>query len=135
MRQSLRVAVVSLCVLSACGQVEPVTMAVTMPDCVYQGQNQMREGDVSVSLSLNGITEATAILVELTGDHTYAELAETIQSGLPAWTRPVAEVELSSSDALDGVEERVTVGAGDYARVCVDDSGARLATSLVVREG
>lgn len=121
--------------IAACGQVEPVTMAVTMPDCVYQGQNQMREGDVSVSLVLNGITQASVILAELTGDHTYTELRETIESGLPTWASPVVEIELSSSDALDGVARTVALRPGDYALVCVDDSGVRLATSMAVREG
>lgn len=134
MRPTHLIIVVAAMSIAGCGQVEPVTMAVTMPDCVYQGQNQMSEGDVSVSLSLNGITEATVVLVELTDEHTYAELGQTIGSGLPSWAQPVVEVGLSTSDALDGVEETVSVGPGDYALVCIDDSGIRLATSLVVRE-
>jgi len=134
MRATHLVLVVAVIALAACGQVEPVTMAVTMPDCVYQGQNQMTEGEVSLSLALNGITDATVILVELTGEHTYDELRGTLESGIPDWARSVAEIELSSSDALDGVEDTVALTSGSYALICVDDSGARLATSLVVRD-
>lgn len=136
MRPSPLVVVVAVCLLSACGQVEPVTMAVTMPDCVYQGQNQMVEGEVSVSLGLNGITEATVVLTEIPANRTYAELDEVLRETgtVPSWVRPVVELELSSSDALDGVDERAELGPGSYALVCIDDTGARPATSLVVRE-
>ena len=136
MRQSVLLAAVTLCVLSACGQVEPVTMAVSMPDCVYQGQNQMLEGEVSVSLSLNGITQAGAVLAEIVGDHTYAELGEALEETgkIPSWARTVVELALSSAEALEGVEEQVDLAQGLYALICVDDSGVRTATSLVVRE-
>ena len=136
MRHFLHVAVVAMCLLTACGQVEPVTMALSMPDCVYQGQNQMSEGEVSVSLSLNGITEASAVLAELTDEHTYPELEERLQETgtIPSWARPIVELDLSSSAALDGIDEQAELEPGLYALICVDDSGARVATSLVVRE-
>ena len=45
-----------------------MTVAVSMPECVYRGSDSMREGTVSVSLTLNGVTDAGATLVLIEND-------------------------------------------------------------------
>lgn len=131
-----RLAVVAVLLISACGQVEPVTVAVSMPDCVYRGADRMREGDASVSLTLNGIADARADLVLIAEGHSYSEFVEVLANTgeVPTWAEPVVELELSQDDGLDGVEETVSLAAGSYALLCVSEDGVRPATSLTVRE-
>lgn len=137
MPPTMRLAVLAVVLASACGQVEPVTVAVSMPDCVYRGSDRMREGTASVSLNLNGIADAAATLVLIDDGHTYQDLTEALRAtgGVPEWAEPVVELELSSDDGLDGIEETTTLSEGTYALLCVDDSGMRPASSLVVLPG
>jgi hypothetical protein len=146
MRRVPWIAAVLLLVVAACGQVEPVLAHVTMPDCTYQGATSMKEGEVSLSLSLNGLADAGVILGAIGAEHTYRDL-ETHLAGvsdeledLPEWLEGVIDLRLSDAQALDGVEDTVRVRAGSYAVICVDypyDGGepvVRLATSLDVAE-
>lgn len=137
MRPTLRLAALAVVLISACGQVEPVTVAVSMPECVYRGSDSMREGTVSVSLTLNGVTDAGATLVLIENDHSYDDLvAEVARTGeVPDWALPLVELELSHDDGLDGIEETRSLGEGVYALLCVDDDGVRPASSLTVRPG
>ncbi|HET9259115.1 MAG TPA: hypothetical protein VFP42_03180 [Acidimicrobiia bacterium] len=132
-----RLVVVAVLLISACGQVEPVTVAVSMPDCVYRGADRMRAGDASVSLTLNGIADAGATLVLIEDTHGYSELVEVLhETGqVPTWVESVVELELSPDDGIDGVEETVTLDAGTYALLCVSDDGVRPASSLTVTMG
>lgn len=137
MRRIQRLAVFALVLVSACGQVEPVTVAVSMPDCVYRGAERMREGIASVSLTLNGIADVGATLVLVEEGRTYVELIDVLTNTgeIPTWASPVVELEMSNDDGVDGVEETVSLEAGTYALLCVDNSGVRPASSLTVREG
>lgn len=133
-------------ILAACGQVDPVIMHVTMPDCTYQGATSMLEGEVSLSLSLNGLADAGARLVELTGDHTYADLKSHLEvvspnlDELPEWADDVIDLRLADFEGKEGVEDTARVPDGDYALLCIDypyDGGeptVRLATPLEVRD-
>lgn len=132
-----RLAVVAMVLVSACGQVEPVTVAVSMPDCVYRGADRMREGEASVSLTLNGIADVGATLVRIEEDHTYDDLGDVLDNTgqIPSWASPVVELELSADDGLDGIEETVFLQAGIYALLCMEEDAVRPASSLTVRDG
>lgn len=125
--------------LTACGQVEPVILAVSMPDCTYRGATRMVPGEASLSLSLNGLGSARALLVELEDGRTHVELgAHLEQTGgwedRPDWIRPVIDLELSDADGVDGTEDSSRLAAGDYAVVCIDleTGAARTASPLHV---
>jgi hypothetical protein len=132
-------------ILAACGQVDPVLMHVTMPDCTYQGATSMVEGEVSLSLSLNGLADAGARLVELGGDHTYADLESHVDAvspdldDLPEWADDVIDLRLADFEGMEGVEAAARVGEGGYALLCIDypydrtEPTVRLATRLEVR--
>lgn len=144
MRRFPWIAAILIPIVAACGQVEPVLMHVTMPDCTHQGPTSMVDGELSLSLSLNGLVDAGARLVELTGDRTYSDLESHIDevsadlSDLPPWAQEVIDLRLSASQGMDGVEDTARVAEGDYALLCVDypyddtEPGIRLATSLEV---
>ncbi|MFZ0012632.1 MAG: hypothetical protein WAL25_00830 [Acidimicrobiia bacterium] len=128
--------------LVACGQVEPVIVAVSMPECTSSNVRSMREGRLSLSLTLNGIAHSGVAVAELIEDHSYDELQEHVATGSdvwerrPEWLRVRAELELSSAQGLDGVEETVYVESGDYAIVCLDHdtpSGTRMRVESPLR--
>ena len=108
----------------ACGQVEPILMPVSMPECIYGGPSSMKEGTARLSLSLNGLGEAGVALIRLSGDKTYDDLVEHLGSLSGAWDRRpdwvTTEMALSLDDGqgLDGVEETRSLDEGDYAIVC-----------------
>ena len=137
MRLIQRLAVLAIVLVSACGQVEPVTVAVSMPDCVYRGADRMLEGVASVSLTLNGIADVGATLVLIEEDRSYGELVDVVSNTgeAPTWVRPVVELTLSNDDGLEGIEEAISLPAGTYALLCVDDNGVRPASSLTVTMG
>lgn len=132
---------------AACGQVDPVLLPVSMPECVYQGASSMHEGNARVSLTLNGLGSVALALVEITDDMTYDDLADHLETRAGSWeTAPgwvATELELSLDDAqgLDGVDETVTLDPGSYALVCIDHPygdgavTARVAASLEVTPG
>jgi hypothetical protein len=142
MRTAARSALVSVSLLlAACGQVEPVILAVSMPDCTYRGATQMEPGEASLSLSLNGLGSARALLVELEDGHTHVELSAHIDQtdgweDRPEWIRPVIDLELSDADGVDGTEDSSRLAPGDYAVVCIDlETGtARTASPLHVED-
>ena len=142
MRTAARSALVLVSLLlTACGQVEPVLLAVSMPDCTYRGATQMEPGEASLSLSLNGLGSARALLVELEDGRTYVELgAHLEQAGgwgdRPDWIRPVIDLGLSDVDGVDGREASSRLAAGDYAVVCIDlETGTARAASPLRVEG
>lgn len=146
MRRVPRLAAVLTLVVAACGQVEPVLAHVTMPDCTYQGATSMEEGEISLSLTLNGLADSGVVLAELADGNTYDDLANHFDavsnelSELPAWVEPVIELRLSDFEGVEGVEESAGLEAGSYAMICVDypyDGGTplvRLATPFEVDE-
>lgn len=146
MRRVPWVAAVLILVVTACGQVEPVLAHVTMPDCTYQGPTSMEEGEISLSLSLNGLADAGVVLVELVDDTTYDDLATHIEtvtdqlSDLPPWVEEIIDLRLSDFEGVGGVESSADLSAGDYGVICVDypyDEGeplVRPATPLDVKE-
>ena len=147
MRRVPCIAAVLALVVAACGQVEPVLAHVTMPDCTYRGATTMEEGEISLSLTLNGLANAGVVLVRLDGDKGYDDLAGHIDSvsdelaGLPNWVETLIDLRLSDFEGVDGVEGSAGLEAGSYALICVDypyDDGpplVRLATPLDVDEG
>jgi hypothetical protein len=128
----------------SCGQVDPVIMTVAMPDCVYQGPISIMEGNVRLSLTLNGLGDAGAGLVRFTGEETYDSLVDHLGTVSDRWddlssrVEPVVELRLSDREGVDGVEETARLDAGRYAVICIDhpydgsDATARPATSLEV---
>lgn len=114
---------------AACGQVEPVLMPVSMPECIYQGPSSMSIGNASVSLTLNGIGDAGVALVRLVDDETHSDLEAHLATigdrwaDRPEWVTTVLELRLDSSQGLDGVDETMTLQAGSYAVVCIDHTG------------
>lgn len=127
--------------LVACGQVEPVTLTVSMPDCTYRGPSEMEPGEASLSLTLNGLGSVQALLVELEDDHTYDDLTAHLDRGDgwddgPDWLRPVIELELSDTEGIDGTADNSRLGEGRYAVVCVDlgTGTARAASPFRVEE-
>lgn len=134
-----------LLTLTACGQVEPVIVAVGMPECSSSGVASMREGRLSLSLTLNGIAHSGVVLAELIEDHSYDDLEEHVatRSDLweqrPEWVKVRAELELSTSEGIDSAEETIFVEEGDYAIVCIDhenETGTmRVEAPLEVRAG
>lgn len=135
MRTVLRLLSVSLLVVTACGQVEPVLLPVSMPECIAQGPDSMREGSVSVSLTVNGLGEARVDLLELTGGHSYEDLTDAVavQGQVPEWAIGVLSLELGPSEGVDGVSDEVRLDEGEYAIACLDDAGVRIARSLLVK--
>lgn len=131
-------------VVAACGQVEPVLAQITMPDCTYQGATTMKEGEISMSLTLNGLANAGVVLARLGGANSYDDLARHVDSvsdelaDLPSWTETMIDLRLSDFEGVDGVEGSADLEAGSYAVICVDypyEEGAplvRLATPLEV---
>jgi len=100
----------------------------------------MREGVVSLSLTLNGLGKARVLLVELEEDHTYDEVEAVFAEGpgwegRPEWMQSVIDLELSDAQGVAGVAETSRLTEGQYAVVCVDEiSGdARPASPLEVR--
>lgn len=142
MRTIPRSAVLSLLiVVASCGQVEPVLLTVSMPDCTFRGTTEMEPGEASLSLSLNGLGNAKALLVELVGGHSYDELAAHLEQGDEfgggsKWTSTVIEVELSDTDGIDGIADSTLLDEGEYAVICVDleTGAARAASPLRVAE-
>lgn len=126
MRRVPWIAAILIPVLAACGQVEPVLMHVTMPDCTYQGPDAIDEGIVGLSLSLNGLADSGAILAELTSGRTFGELEthlETVSTGLddlPAWVDVVIDLRLSDTDGIEGVGDEARLRPGSYVLFCVD---------------
>jgi len=111
--------------LAACGQVEPVILTVSMPDCTFRGATEMEPGVASLSLSLNGLGNARAMVVEIEDGHTFDELAAHFEQGggwegRPEWTRSVVDVALNATDGVDGTSDSAHLDQGDYAVVCVD---------------
>lgn len=141
-RVSLAIGAVAL-VLTACGQVEPVLLVVSVPDCTYQGPHAMTEGNASLSLTMNGLGDSRVLLVELTGGHTSAELEEHFETvsdhwdDRPDWLSPTIDLVLEDSDGIGGKEQTAHLRPGSHVVVCVDQSGqnrSRLAASLEVTE-
>jgi hypothetical protein len=127
--------------LGACGQVEPVLLAVSMPECTFSGAATMEPGEASLSLSLNGLGSARALLLKLDEGRSYDELAAHFEENeawedRPVWLRPAIDLELSDTDGIDGIADNADLDAGDYAIVCVDleDGAARAASLLQVGE-
>lgn len=142
MRHISRLLAVSVIVVTACGQVEPVLLRVGMPECSYQGPSTMSEGEASLSLTLNGLGRARVLLVELTEGHTYDELVSHFESSeewldRPDWIYPVLDVELDDAEGVDGKSEKLDLEAGEYAVVCVDrdNETVEVASPLQVRDG
>ena len=126
MRRLLRCVALALVALSvaACGQADPVVLAVSMPDCITQGPSAMRTGNVRVSLTLNGLADSGVALVELTGEEGYQDLVRHFEGAdlwedRPSWVSPLVELRLDPSQALDGVEETTHLDEGRYALVCI----------------
>lgn len=130
--------------LTACGQVEPVLVRVSMPDCAHQGATSMEEGEMSLILTLNGLGDAGLVLVELADDREYADIVEHLRenprwSGPPSWTSEVTSLRIEGGIGIDSVEETLRLAAGRYALVCVDRSTeegalAQPAAQLEVRD-
>lgn len=119
---------VSLLLLSGCGQVDPVLVAVSMPDCVLSGASTMEEGTVRVSLALNGIADAAVEVVEIPDGRQFDELAQRVSEEIiPVWAEPLAVVELSTADGIEGAVETLHLDPGTYALICVDhpDDGSK----------
>jgi len=130
-----------LIVVASCSQVEPVLLTVSMPDCTFRGATEMEPGEASLSLSLNGLGNARALVVEIEGEHTFDELVTYFEQdggweNRPEWTRTVIDIALSDTDGIDGTSGSATFDVGEYAVVCVDlETGASMATSpLLVAE-
>lgn len=129
--------------LVACGQVEPVLLPVSMPECIYSGPAVMEEGSASLSLRINGLGEAAVLVVGIEDGHEVEDLATHLTDVSDQWTeRPDwlstrVEVRLSSAEGLSGREKTVQLRPGQYAVVCVDHTGegspARLGGPLQVR--
>lgn len=116
--------VVAAVAVAACGQVEPVLMTVSMPDCTFRGADTMDEGRARLGLTLNGIGEWGAALIALDRDHTFDDLeveneASNRVDDLPSWARTVIDLRLSEDDAVDGVDVERVLDPGRYAVVCV----------------
>ena len=110
--------------IAACGQVDPVVLAVSMPDCITQGPSAMRAGNLRLSLTLNGLADSGLALVELTGEEGYQDLVRHFEGAdlwedRPSWVSPLVELRLDPSQALDGVEETTRLEEGRYALVCI----------------
>lgn len=125
MARLARLSAVCLVTLAACGQVEPVLLAVGMPGCAYQGPASMREGEISLSLTLNGLSDVGAAVVELGNDNTYEELetflaTDTPWEDRPGWVVPIIELRLDDTEGRDGVEGTVDLDEGSYAVVCIE---------------
>lgn len=142
MRTAARSAVLLLSLLlTACGQVEPVLLTVSMPDCTLRGPMAMQPGEASLSLSLNGLGTAQAALVEPVDGHSHDELAAYLEENgawedRPGWLRPVIDLELSDTDGINGIADHADLGVGEYVVVCVDleTGSARVAGVLEVAE-
>ena len=135
------VTMIAMVGLAACDQVEPAILTVSMPDCTFRGATEMEPGEASLSLSLNGLGEARAMIVEIEGDHTYDELVAHLEQGgasdgTPDWARPVIDVELSDIDGMGATADHADLEEGDYAVICVDlaTGTARAPSSLQVAE-
>ncbi|MGD2060845.1 MAG: hypothetical protein PVF87_08280 [Acidimicrobiia bacterium] len=146
MRRVPWIAAVLIVILAACAQVEPVLLQVTMPDCTYMGETSIEEGEISLSLRLNGLADAGVLVAELSGEHAYGDLATHVEeisdelADLPTWAETVVDLRLSDSEGIDGVERSARLSEGDYAVICVDypyDQGpplVRLAAPLTVED-
>ncbi|HJQ76250.1 MAG TPA: hypothetical protein VJ948_03200 [Acidimicrobiia bacterium] len=131
---------------TACGQVEPVLVAVSMPDCAHQGATSMEEGEARLILTLNGLADVGLALVEITGDRDYQDLVEHLTTA-PRWDRPppwvteVASLRIDGGIGVDSVEETLDLEEGLYAVVCLDHSSEEAgslgqpAAPLLVRAG
>jgi len=126
--------------LAACGQVEPVIVSVSMPECTYRGPALMKEGVVSLSLTLNGLGRARVVLVELEDGHEYNEVETRLEQSVdwdrpPEWLRPVIDLQLRDEQGVMGIEDTARLTTGQYAVVCVDEGSgeARPASPLEVR--
>jgi hypothetical protein len=147
MRRAPWIAAVVIVLAPGCAQVDPVLAHVTMPDCTYQGTTSMVEGEVSLSLSLNGLVDAGASLVELNEDRTYEDLESHVEEvsadldDLPAWVEGVIDLRLADFEGREGVEDTERVSEGSYAILCIDypydetEPTIRLTTPLEVRSG
>ena len=104
----------------------------------------MKEGNVRVSLTLNGLADSGVALVELTGEESYQDLMRHFEGaghweGRPPWVDTVVELRLDPGQALDGVEETTILDEGHYGLVCIyhpydgSPATARVAASLEVR--
>lgn len=115
-------------------------LAVSMPDCTYQGPVLIEEGEVSLSLTLNGLGESRVLVVELEEGHTFDELEAHLDESenwedRPPWLRPVIDIELSDAQGIEGTSDTSRLGEGEYAVVCVDQAmgEASAASPLRVR--
>lgn len=142
MRTAARSAVLLLSLsLAACGQVEPVLLSVSMPDCTYRGAATMEPGEANLSLTLNGLGSGRALLAELKDGRNFDELAAHFEQSedweeRPDWLRLVIDLELSDADGVDGRAGQADLDVGNYAVICVDlESGTAMAASpLLVAE-
>ena len=136
-----------LAITTACGQVEPVLLPVTMPDCVYQGASAMDEGMARLSLAANGLGRFGVALVEVPAETAAADVEDHLAEVGNTWGRlpegATTRVVLRLDDTLgvDGVEESLPLRAGSYALLCIEfpygdaKPGARLAGMLRVGDG
>lgn len=135
---------VLLLAVVACGQVEPVLMALSMPDCTYSGPDSMDEGRARLSLTLNGIGEWGAALVVFEDDHEFSELElvaeeSPLLADLPEWVRVVVELRLSDDGGREGTDAERVLEAGEHAVLCIypdddDDTTYRPAHGIRVDE-
>lgn len=113
-------------------------LAVSMPDCTYQGPVRMETGRVSLSLTLNGLGHARVVLGELLDGRTDDDLEAHLDSSdgweQPVWVRPLIDLELMDAQGLDGKERIRSLEPGDYVVVCIDEESAmaQLASPLRV---
>jgi len=136
-----------LAVSTACGQVEPVLLPVTMPDCLYQGTSAMEAGTARLSLAANSLGRFGVALVEVESETTAADVEEHLTAveetwgQLPEGANTRLLLRLDESMGVDGVEETVPLRPGSYALICIvfpygeGEPGARLAGMLTVGDG
>lgn len=97
-----------------------------MPDCTYLGPTSIEKGEISLSLKLNGLSDAGVLLAELSGEHSYADLVTHIEetsdelADLPTWVETVIDLRLSDFEGVDGIEGSARLFDSDYALICVD---------------
>lgn len=122
-----RLWVASLLVLLAttgCGQVEPVLVTVSMPDCAHTGATTMDVGELRVILTLNGLGSAGLMLVELDAERAYQDLVDELENGsgdgsFPPWVTEVVSLQIEDGTGVDSVAETFDIEEGQYALVCL----------------
>jgi hypothetical protein len=121
-----RLWVASLLVLATtgCGQVEPVLVTVSMPDCAHTGATTMDVGELRVILTLNGLGSAGLMLVELGDERGYQDLVDELENrsgdgSVPPWVTEVVSLQIEDGTGVDSVAETVDIEGGQYALVCL----------------